>query len=37
MSASMTWSLPTLTSGQKTSRNLVVTVTDADGVTAHVA
>jgi hypothetical protein len=35
MSASMTWSLPTLTSGQKTSRNLVVTVTDADGVTAQ--
>lgn len=34
-SATMTWTVPTLTSGQQTSRNLVVTVTDADGVVAQ--
>jgi hypothetical protein len=35
MSATMTWDLPTLTAGQQTSRNVVVTVTDADGVSAQ--
>ena len=35
MSASITWSLPTLAGGPKASRNLVLTVTDADGVTAQ--